>query len=66
MEPELKALEEKVAQFIQLCQQLRAENSKLRQQLAAEQGQSKQLSDKINSATARLEAILHRIPGESQ
>ena len=35
MESELSALEEKIDQFVRLCQQLRSENIQLRQQLAS-------------------------------
>ena len=35
MESELNSLEEKIDQFVRLCQQLRAENMQLRQQLAS-------------------------------
>ena len=34
MESELNTLEEKIGQFVRLCQQLRTENIQLRQQLA--------------------------------
>ena len=66
MEAELKALEEKISQLAQFCQQLRAENMQLRQQLAGEQNTSKQLNDKISGAKSRLEDILQKIPEESE
>jgi len=62
METELGTLEEKVAQVAQLCQRLRAENSQLRQDLAASQNESKRLHQKIDGATQRLEALLTHIP----
>lgn len=58
----MKALEDKVAQIVQVCRQLRAENMQLRQQLAAAQNDSKRLGDKIQGAQSRLEALLERIP----
>jgi len=62
MDAELTALEEKIRQTIQLCQRLRDENRGLRQQLAALQGDKKQLADKIDGARTRLETLLKQIP----
>ncbi len=64
MDAEIKALEEKIAQFIQLNQRLRAENLSLRQDLASAQGENRQLAEKIDLARARLESLLEKIPGE--
>ena len=63
MEAELNSLEAKVAQFVALCERLRAENSELRQRLAAAQSDAKRLNDKIDGATERLEGLLNRLPG---
>ena len=62
MEAELKALEEKINQFVQVCHDLRADNYYLRQQLATSLNENKQLSMKIDSAKKRLEALLKHIP----
>ena len=62
MEAELDSLDEKINQLVQLCQRLRKDNHELRQQLAAAQNESKQLTDKIESARARLESLLTRLP----
>ena len=62
MESEFCALEEKIDQFVRLCQQLRSENIQLRQQLAMAITENKHLAEKINSATSRLEALLIRLP----
>jgi cell division protein ZapB len=59
MDAQLKSLEDKVNQFVTLCQRLRADNQQLRQQLA-----SAQLSDKIGAAKTRLETLLSHIPEE--
>ena len=64
MEAELKALEGKITQLVQLCTRLRTENAHLRQQLANEQNEGKHLAEKINGARGRLEALLDQIPGE--
>ena len=64
MDAELKSLEEKINQFVMLCQRLRADNHDLRQQLASSQNESKQLQEKIGDAKTRLEALLTQIPEE--
>jgi cell division protein ZapB len=62
MESELKSLEDKINQFVRLCQQLRSENIQLRQQLASVANENKHLTEKISAATGRLEALLTQIP----
>ena len=64
MEAELKSLEDKINQFVALCQRLRADNHQLRQQLASAQSENKQLSDKVGDARSRLENLLMQIPEE--
>jgi cell division protein ZapB len=64
MEAELKALEDKISQLVQLCARLRTENAYLRQQLASEQNEGKHLAEKIIGARGRLEALLDQIPGD--
>ena len=63
MEAEFNSLESKVAQFVALCERLRAENVVLRQQLASAQNDAKRLSEKINGAKSRLEGLISRLPG---
>ncbi len=63
MEAEFNSLEAKVAQFVALCERLRAENQELKQQLAAARGDAKRLHEKIDGARARLEGLLSKIPG---
>lgn len=62
MDAELNSLEAKVAQFVTLCERLRAENTSLRQQLAKAQSDAKQLNEKIDGAKSRLEGLLNRLP----
>ncbi|TCV84298.1 hypothetical protein [Sulfurirhabdus autotrophica] len=62
MESELIALEEKINQFVQLCQRLRTENVQLRQQLVTVVNENRQLSEKVNGAKIRLETLLNQIP----
>jgi cell division protein ZapB len=64
MDAEFKSLERKLHQFVELCQRLREDNQQLRQQLASAVSDNKQLSDKIGTATNRLENLLEQIPEE--
>lgn len=64
MEADLKSLERKLVQFVELCQRLRADNQELRQQLASAMSDNKELNDKIGTATNRLESLLQQIPEE--
>ena len=64
MEADLKALEQKLGQFVELCQRLRVDNQQLRQQLASAVNDNKQLTEKIGTATNRLENLLNQIPEE--
>jgi cell division protein ZapB len=66
MEAELKALEAKIEQFVQLCHKLRTDNQQLRQQLASALDQSRRLEEKIEGATARLEGLLGQMPAEDE
>jgi cell division protein ZapB len=65
MEAELKSLEKKISQFVELCQRMRADNHQLRQQLAAVLDEKRQLEEKISSATSRLESLLNQIPEDN-
>jgi len=64
MEAELKALEDKLAQFVDTNQQLREDTQRLRQELASALHRNKQLEDKIAAAALRLEQIVRQIPAE--
>jgi cell division protein ZapB len=64
MEAELKSLEGKLGQFVELCHQLRVDNLQLRQELASAVSQTKRLEEKITSATTKLESLLNQIPAE--
>jgi cell division protein ZapB len=64
MEADFKTLEQKLTQFVELCQQLRVDNQQLRQQLASAMSDNKQLAEKIGTATNRLENLLNQIPEE--
>ena len=64
MDAELKSLERKLSQFVELCQRLRDDNQQLRQQLASAINDNKQLADRIGTATNRLESLLNQLPEE--
>jgi cell division protein ZapB len=64
MDVELKSLEDKINQFVRLCQRLRSDNHDLRQQLASAHNDNKQLNEKIGNAKTRLESLLAQIPEE--
>jgi cell division protein ZapB len=66
MDAELKTLDEKIRQLVELCQRLRTQNSELRQKLAASQNENKRLGDKIGTARARLEGLLEKIPESNE
>ena len=62
VEEELNSLESKVAQFVGLCERLRAENIELRQELAAARTDAKRLNEKIEGARTKVEQLLSRLP----
>lgn len=62
MDSELFALEEKLEQFISMCQGLRTQNQELRTLVAALESDKKRLSDRIDAACARLEGLMQRLP----
>ena len=62
MDPELSALEEKLAQVVLRLKTLREENRDLRQQLAARTDENARLAEKLAAAKTRIEALLKQIP----
>jgi cell division protein ZapB len=62
VDAELNSLEAKVAQFVGLCERLRAENHDLRQELATAKNDAKRLSERIEGAKVKLESLLARLP----
>ena len=62
MDPELGALEAKLAQLVERLDQLREENRELRQQLANRIDENARLSEKLAAAKSRIEALLTQIP----
>ena len=62
VDAEFNSLDAKVAQFVGLCERLRAENHDLRQQLATAKNDAKRLNERIEGAKVKLENLLARIP----
>lgn len=62
VDAEFNALEAKVAQFVGLCERLRAENHDLRQELAVAKNDAKRLNERIEGARRKLEGLLARLP----
>ena len=62
MEPELAALEERLAQLVQRLKVLREENRDLRQQLASRTDENARNFEKLAAARTRIEALLKQIP----
>jgi cell division protein ZapB len=62
VDAEFNSLETKVAQFVGLCERLRAENHDLRQELATAKNDAKRLNERIEGAKVKLESLLARMP----
>jgi cell division protein ZapB len=62
MDAEFDSLDDKIDQFLQLCQRLKSENKELRLKLASAQSDVKRLEAKVDGAKTRLEALLSQIP----
>ncbi len=64
METAVTELDEKITQFIELCQQLRAENVQMRQNILNLQADNKDLRKKIKTAKDQLQSLLSKIPAD--
>ncbi|MES2356612.1 MAG: hypothetical protein V4568_19870 [Pseudomonadota bacterium] len=62
MDSALSELEKKTNQLVEVVSQLRSENQLLRQQLATKSDENKRLTEKVEAAKARLEALLEQLP----
>jgi len=62
MDADLKALEEKILQLVQLCKSLREDNLELRQSLSLAQEAERQLKARMQQAQIRIESIIDRLP----
>ncbi len=66
MQSELDALDQKLAQLVQLTQRLRAENLQLRQDVASALNGQRKGQDKIEQAAQRVEKLLATLPAETR
>ncbi|WP_184199267.1 hypothetical protein [Chitinimonas taiwanensis] len=62
MEAELQSLEDRINALAKLCQQLRAENLDLRQEVLVLKNDNKRLNEKVEGAKARVDALLAQLP----
>ena len=62
MEADLSSLEHKIAMLIAHARELRVANEALRRDLVDVQEQNRALSQRIQQASTRLDALLHRLP----
>jgi cell division protein ZapB len=62
MEAELARLEQKVAALIAHAQALRAANDALRGELAAAREHNRELGERVQAASTRVDALLQRLP----
>ena len=62
MDADLSLLEQKLAMLIARTGELRAANESLRRELVAAQEQNRTLSQRMEQATMRLDALLERLP----
>ena len=65
MDADLKTLEDRIGQLVDLTQRLRSDNRDLRQQLAQAVSDNKRLGEKVDAAKARLAALLEHLPEEN-
>jgi uncharacterized protein (TIGR02449 family) len=57
-------LEHKIELVVAFCQQLRDQNQALRAQLAGMESENRLLTERMNAACERLEAMMERLPAE--
>ena len=62
MDADLKALEEKITQLVQLCQSMREDNLEVRRALALAQEAERQLKARMQQAHIRIDNIIDRLP----
>ncbi len=62
MEADILRVEEKLAHFVTLFQRLREENNDLRQTVASKSDEAKRLSEKLDQAKTRIEALVAQLP----
>jgi hypothetical protein len=64
MDSELTALEQRLSTLLAHTRALRAANESLRNELTAARERNRDLASRVEQATARLDALLARLPVE--
>jgi uncharacterized protein (TIGR02449 family) len=64
MDQDLTALEQKLSSLIAHTRALRAANESLRRELAAAHERQRQMMLRMEQASARVDALIARMPGE--
>ncbi len=62
MEQDFQRFEDRLNHFVTLFQRLRSENTELRQSVATKSDEVKRLSEKLDHAKTRIEALIAQLP----
>jgi cell division protein ZapB len=62
MDGDVTTLERKLDEFLSRFQKLREENHSLRERVEGLEGENRSLADRMQTARARLEVIMDRLP----
>jgi uncharacterized protein (TIGR02449 family) len=64
MDVNISALEHKIELVVAFCQQLRDQNTALRERLASLEAENRTLTERMTTARERLETMMERLPAE--
>ncbi|MEO8385617.1 MAG: hypothetical protein ABI583_10265 [Betaproteobacteria bacterium] len=62
MEQDFQRFEDRLNHFVTLFHRLRSENTELRQNVATKSDEVKRLSEKLDQAKTRIEALIAQLP----
>ena len=62
MEQDFQRFEDRLNHFVTLFRRLRSENTELRQNVATKSDEVKRLSEKLDQAKTRIEALIAQLP----
>lgn len=62
MEQDFQRFEDRLNHFVTLFHRLRSENTELRQNIASKSDEVKRLSEKLDQAKIRIEALIAQLP----
>lgn len=62
MEQDFQRFEDRLNHFVTLFHRLRSENNELRQNVASKSDEVKRLSEKLDQAKTRIEALIAQLP----